>query len=280
MNRQAAVLSAFLICTFCHVNAQPAVYPLHIGDRWQYNLIPMTARIDRDSLVFNGQRYSLIHYGFEWRERWERYSGSQVYWYNTDVGQEFLWYDFSPHYYGDTVSIIPHANGPTVITFTGTGTYEIFGGTRRWWSFWVDYIPGVIDEEELQYVTDSLGMTCVSTMWYTTSVVGAIINGKQYGTVDVPERRDGRVSEFRLDQNYPNPFNPRTEIGFQITDHGLVTLRIYDLLGREVATLINEVKQPGMYAVPWDGSGCASGVYFYRLSTGNFVQTRRFVLLR
>jgi hypothetical protein len=70
----------------------------------------------------------------------------------------------------------------------------------------------------------------------------------------------------RLLQNFPNPFNPATEIGFQIADYGLVTLRVYDLLGREVATLVNEVKQPGVHVVQWNASGVTSGVYVYRLS--------------
>jgi hypothetical protein len=84
---------------------------------------------------------------------------------------------------------------------------------------------------------------------------------------------------FTLYQNYPNPFNPKTTIRFRIspaspeglqgrgrTDFGTVTLRIYDLLGREVVTLVNEKKGPGIYEVPWDASDFPSGVYIYRLS--------------
>jgi photosystem II stability/assembly factor-like uncharacterized protein len=89
-------------------------------------------------------------------------------------------------------------------------------------------------------------------------------------------------AQFILEQNYPNPFNPSTTIRFSIPvgTHGHTSLRVYDLLGREVATLVNEVKQPGSYEVTWDASGFASGVYLYRLQSGNFVQTRRLLLLR
>jgi hypothetical protein len=83
-----------------------------------------------------------------------------------------------------------------------------------------------------------------------------------------------------LSQNYPNPFNPSTDIRFQITDDGWVTLRVYDVLGREVATLVDEVKHPGAYTARWDAGGQSSGVYIYRLKTGNVVQTKRMMLIR
>jgi hypothetical protein len=96
---------------------------------------------------------------------------------------------------------------------------------------------------------------------------------KVHGGAEVPR-------EFALSQNYPNPFNPTTAIRFQITDHGLVTMKVYDVLGREVTTLVNDVKEPGAYTVRWDATGFASGVYFYRLVSGTFVQTKRLMLLK
>jgi hypothetical protein len=95
----------------------------------------------------------------------------------------------------------------------------------------------------------------------------------------VTEPSDNPAS-FQLSQNYPNPFNGTTELGFGISDWGFVTLKVYDILGREVATLVNEVKQPGTYTVQFDGSGLASGVYFYRLQASHFVQTRKALLIR
>jgi hypothetical protein len=91
-------------------------------------------------------------------------------------------------------------------------------------------------------------------------------------------------SEFRLEQNYPNPFNPKTNFGFRIADFGFVSLRVFDVLGREVATLVNEPKAAGEHALEFDASSLASGVYFYRMSvssaTGSFQQTRAMLLLR
>ncbi|MFA5834255.1 MAG: S8 family serine peptidase [Bacteroidota bacterium] len=85
---------------------------------------------------------------------------------------------------------------------------------------------------------------------------------------------------FSLQQNYPNPFNPATTIGYDLPKSGYVSLVVYDLLGREVATLVNEVKSYGKYAVPFNGSAFASGVYFYRLRSENFVETKRMMLIK
>ncbi|MDE3057243.1 MAG: phosphodiester glycosidase family protein [Bacteroidota bacterium] len=87
-------------------------------------------------------------------------------------------------------------------------------------------------------------------------------------------------SSFTLFQNYPNPFNPATHLRFTIADVRFVTLKVYDVLGREVATLVNEQKSPGTYEVQFDGSRLSSGVYFYRLTAGNFVDTKKFVLMK
>jgi hypothetical protein len=85
---------------------------------------------------------------------------------------------------------------------------------------------------------------------------------------------------FELHQNYPNPFNPSTKIGFRIADFGLVSLKVFDVLGREVRTLASEELKAGSYETTFDASGLASGVYFYRLQAGKFVSTKRLLLMR
>jgi photosystem II stability/assembly factor-like uncharacterized protein len=87
-------------------------------------------------------------------------------------------------------------------------------------------------------------------------------------------------TEFMLSQNYPNPFNPTTNIELRIANCESVSLKIFDVLGREVTTLVNETRQPGIYTVRWDASSMPSGVYVYRLRAGNFVSTKQMVLLR
>lgn len=86
--------------------------------------------------------------------------------------------------------------------------------------------------------------------------------------------------KFELYQNYPNPFNPVTNFQFSIVNCQLTILKVFDMLSREVATLVNEVKQPGVYKVNWNAGGFPSGVYFYRLQTDTFTETKKLLLLK
>ncbi|MEW5799181.1 MAG: T9SS type A sorting domain-containing protein [Bacteroidota bacterium] len=85
---------------------------------------------------------------------------------------------------------------------------------------------------------------------------------------------------FTLEQNYPNPFNPKTEIRYQISEVSRVLLNVYDVLGKEVATLVNKEKVPGTYSVQFNGSALSSGIYFYTLRAGNFLATKKLVLVK
>jgi len=96
------------------------------------------------------------------------------------------------------------------------------------------------------------------------------------------------VSEFSLEQNYPNPFNPSTKIKYSIpsvdaresNQSQLVTLKVYDMLGNEVSTLVNEVQQAGSYEIEFSADGLTSGIYFYKLQVGEFTDTKKMILLR
>jgi photosystem II stability/assembly factor-like uncharacterized protein len=88
------------------------------------------------------------------------------------------------------------------------------------------------------------------------------------------------VNEFSLSQNYPNPFNPTTSLQYAISSRQFVTLKVYDLLGREVAILVNEEKPAGEYEVEFNGANLPSGIYFYQLKAGEYIETRKMVLLR
>ncbi|MBT8380647.1 MAG: T9SS type A sorting domain-containing protein [Ignavibacteria bacterium] len=86
--------------------------------------------------------------------------------------------------------------------------------------------------------------------------------------------------DFALSQNYPNPFNPVTIINYQLPAKIFVSLKIYDVLGNEIAALVNEEKPPGKYEVEFDATNLTSGTYFYKLQAGNFVETKKMILLR
>jgi hypothetical protein len=121
---------------------------------------------------------------------------------------------------------------------------------------------------------------------HTSANPGGEIRGQVVGSTgvatSVEQTSSAEVpSGFRLNQNYPNPFNPTTNIEFRISNFGFVTIRIYDVLGREVATLVNEVRPAGLYTVRWDASSHPSGTYFYSLVTeGVSAQTKKMVLLK
>jgi len=97
---------------------------------------------------------------------------------------------------------------------------------------------------------------------------------------DVTDSRDFIPHEFVLAQNYPNPFNPSTAIRYELPERALVTLTVYNVLGQEVASLVNEERESGTHRVQFDGTGLASGVYLYRLRAGGYFETKKLVLLK
>jgi beta-glucanase (GH16 family) len=102
------------------------------------------------------------------------------------------------------------------------------------------------------------------------------------GTIPIglDEKNNSSISSFQLFQNYPNPFNPSTVINFEIPKQSNVLLKVYDLLGNEVVTLVNEEKVSGVYSVRFDASYLASGLYLYKIQAGSFVETKKMILLR
>ena len=107
----------------------------------------------------------------------------------------------------------------------------------------------------------------------------SILMRKNVGLLAVPQH-PLRPEHYALLQNYPNPFNPSTNIQYSIVNRQLTIVKVYDVLGREVSTLVNELKQPGTYTVQFDGSRLSSGIYFYRMKAGTFAETKRLLLLR
>lgn len=87
-------------------------------------------------------------------------------------------------------------------------------------------------------------------------------------------------SNYSLFQNYPNPFNPSTNIKYQISKNSFVILKVYDLLGREISTLVNELQKAGVYEIQFSNSGLTSGIYFYRMQAGNYSETKKMVYIK
>lgn len=136
---------------------------------------------------------------------------------------------------------------------------------------------------ENRNVTDNLlGISSAqdSLVWICGSV-GKIL----FSTIDEITSLDNdsmiyEFSSYRLFQNYPNPFNPKTTISYEINSAGFVSLIVYDLLGREIKTLVNEEKMPGKYTINFIGDNLSSGIYFYQLRINNYVENKKMILLK
>jgi hypothetical protein len=123
----------------------------------------------------------------------------------------------------------------------------------------------------------------------TAGVARQYDGGKRYvvvqkwfvpGLTRVEDKANHNPENYELYQNYPNPFNPTTTIRFTIPHSLHVTLKVYDILGKEIATLVDEEKNPGSYEAKFDASNLPSGVYFYRIRAGEFNQTKKMVLMK
>jgi len=109
---------------------------------------------------------------------------------------------------------------------------------------------------------------------------GCVIDGDTFGIITTVEEDTQSPKEFYISQNYPNPFNPITNIRFRTANFGFVSLKVYDVLGNEIRTLVNEEKPAGEYVVTFNGSGLASGVYVYRLKTNGKIISKKMILLQ
>lgn len=124
---------------------------------------------------------------------------------------------------------------------------------------------------------------CGYTAWTLTTAPPGRANTRfvmNPGPTGVENQISGTPLKYRLSQNYPNPFNPVTKINYSIPKQELVILKVYDILGREVRTLVNEVKNAGSFTVDFDGKELASGAYFYRLQSGDFFEIKKMLLIK
>ena len=136
------------------------------------------------------------------------------------------------------------SNNPFILTAPSAGIYKVNAGfkspNRRW------------DSTTVSFVLADVGNNLIESTPHT----------------------------FKLNYNYPNPFNPSTKISYSIPKQSIVTLKVYDPMGNEVSTLVSEEKAAGNYEVNFNAKNLSSGIYFYKLQAGNFVETKKMILLR
>ena len=124
----------------------------------------------------------------------------------------------------------------------------------------------------IQFSDDNVG-------WITGNN-SLLLKNSNDGITGIKENNLTLPDDYSLTQNYPNPFNPSTKIKYNIGATGIVTLKIFDILGREISTLVNEEKPAGRYEVNFNANNLASGVYIYKLQAGGFIQTKKMILLK
>ncbi|MBS4064561.1 MAG: T9SS type A sorting domain-containing protein, partial [Chitinophagaceae bacterium] len=158
----------------------------------------------------------------------------------------------------------------------GEVSSRVYGTVQKrmddnWRNYWSD-LTGDIAASKLFFDDKGFMYVCSKNGLYRTpnSVVTEVKNNESN---KLPAR-------YQLKQNYPNPFNPVTTINYSLPKSGVVSLKIYDILGREIKTLVNEEKSVGNYSIKFDGSNLSNGVYFYRIQTGDFSQTKKLILLK
>jgi hypothetical protein len=150
------------------------------------------------------------------------------------------------------------------------------GGSSRWTA--LKYLKTIGP-----FLWGTQGVSSGISAYDSLKLKGCVINGTVYGDTILTNLNlsANQIPEtFSLLQNYPNPFNPVTNIKFDVPKSSYVTLRVYDLLGRELAVLVNENLKTGSYQYQWDGSAFASGVYFYKLETEDFSETKKMLMLK
>jgi hypothetical protein len=285
-------------------------FPIKTGNIWEYwgienwtdIWIMMTIETIGDTLMSNGKLYQIFE-EITYKDTvgpWDinyfylRSEGKVIYYYlNYDscLLKEFILYDFekvdssiwqicsgySSNYRG--IQSTSYYYG-SIFNFQFEGKVfnwvEVYGADTSWapmGSPYVDFVGkgiGIINRFIWDYCSFSL--------------YGAKINNQIFGTLTSIDNNRNSFNEYHLSQNYPNPFNPSTKISWQSPVASWQTLKVYDILGNEVATLVNEYRNAGSYEIDFNPASSfknlASSVYFYQLRVGDFVETKKMILLK
>ncbi|MBS1495231.1 MAG: T9SS type A sorting domain-containing protein [Bacteroidetes bacterium] len=142
-------------------------------------------------------------------------------------------------------------------------------------NYWGLISSSIVNNKVKVWIPGGFYPTTVTTskLFCLTDSMGCVITNNGNPMTILPEK-------YNLSQNYPNPFNPTTRIMYSIPNSGLVKLKVFDILGKEVMTIVNEVKNAGDYAMDFDGRNLSSGIYFYKLEAGNFTATKKMMLVK
>ncbi len=269
-------------------------YPLQIGNKWLYKnslyevgTVPTITYFSKevigDTLMDNGKKYFVIkEWGNIYYERFDSATNEIVRYMDWQCGKID-----NPIY---NLNYIPNDTLEWWYCDSLGNPYHVFYNENLGPdSSFIEFERDDLLSEEISFrkhlglFYKSIGEISLST----TVLIGAEINGKVWGTLTSIDENEELIYEFSLHQNYPNPFNPSTKIKFTIPNVGDENFRplqtkliVFDILGREVQTLVNEQIHPGIHEVTFEASNLPSGVYFYRLTNGNYSATKKMILLK
>lgn len=265
-------------------------YPLQVGNEWHYiveswSSPPTTfmVRVFDDTTMPNGKTYSALTRPDLTGFRYVRVDSAGIHYFWEQEGRELLFYKSDASLY--------EVHQPDSVWFFSVGLLDVyslmlFGDTTVVREF--SFAPPYVLIELRVTLSDRYGPIRYlnqgeppGTSYVEAFLIGAIIAGDTSGVLTSTVAQSDEVPErFLLQQNYPNPFNPSTTIRYELPRRVRVMLRIYNLLGEEVATVVDEEKEAGRYDAVWDAAGFASGVYLYRLQAAKFVQTKKMIILK
>ena len=263
-------------------------YPLQLGNIWKYRegshyggdatiyYNDVTAIIHRDTII-NGNRYSIIEYsgivnlnpGLWPALTIARFDSitRNYYQYDSNLSQDVLsdssYCTIPSTYYWGTLSIV---NSKTIL---GVNTASRI-------------VDKNYNTEERAWGLGTIHSSRIGFREFTSfDLTYAKINGKEYVTnTSIKSNMHDIPVLFSLYQNYPNPFNPTTTFSFALPIESFVSLKVFDIMGREVATIVSEELSAGTYTRQWNVLNISSGIYFYRLQAGSFTETKKLILLR
>jgi hypothetical protein len=276
-----------VICFFVSIAYQNGLsqgyFPLQIGNQWDFGILDWPAigyqyyfsiKVVGDTIMPNSKTYAIVLDGSV--ISYKRQEDNIL--YNYAPTGDVVEHDFT-YKSGDTTAM--HTDGnDTIISIVTVGVGEIFGRNLKSWTYHTYAINNpAFDSWSWRTITDSLGYTSFADFAYNYHCMGVKVDGKIYGTMtNVLDEPTGSPTQFQLFQNYPNPFNPTTEIDFFISKSTFTSLKIYDILGREVSTLLSKELAAGHHSQEWNATNYSSGVYFYTLRSGKFVETKKLLL--
>ncbi|MCH7723743.1 MAG: T9SS type A sorting domain-containing protein [Bacteroidetes bacterium] len=293
------IIAAFILfinqCLYAQEPDPNSFFPYSVGNIWEYDMpYGEIARIEiiRDSIGKDGFVY--LFYGSIFDPSWSIDTASSVvYFLPTRSNQQYykLTADSGDTWMVEPEDTIPPGEHPrfealvknkypSIVFGSPTVLMEIEYYELNWGDTVINDFSWKINTETL---ASGFGLIL---NWYEEPgglnklIRGCVIDGDTFGIITTVEEDTQSPKEFYISQNYPNPFNPMTNIRFRTSNFGFVALKVYDVLGNKIRTLVNEEKPAGEYQVTFNGSGLASGVYVYRIKTNGKIISKKMILLQ